>query len=342
MPDKRQLVLDAVEHNATGRIPYMILFQPDIGRRLAEHYGVQSMDAVIDNAVEWISNALSPAKLAEMGLLVDGEYTDEWGIRWHGVGETRGQVKASPVREPSLAGYRFPGASPEVISQMQAQAEKSAHRYRLAKLGALWEQATFVRGMGELLMDLILHPRFVHELLDGILESLLANVDLFAAELELDCMWLSDDYGSQAGLLMSPEQWREFIRPRLQRLADAVHSTGCHFALHSDGAIGPVISDTIDAGVDLLHPVQEECVDVLSVKREYGESLTLWGGYGTQGTMAFGTPDEIRREVDGLCDALGAGGGFVLSPGLSIQNEVPLENAVAFIEVAIEREQGNE
>jgi len=160
MPGKRQLVLDAVAHNDTGRIPYMILFQPDIGRRLARHYGVESMDEVVDNAVEWISNALPPARLEEMGLLVDGEHTDEWGIRWHGVGETRGQVKASPLAEPSLASYRFPGAaSSEVICQMKAQAEKSAHRYRLAKLGALWEQATFVRGMEELLKALILHPR---------------------------------------------------------------------------------------------------------------------------------------------------------------------------------------
>ena len=74
---------------------------------------------------------------------------------------------------------------------------------------------------------------------------------------------------------------------------------------------------------------------MLWTKREYGRDLTLWGGYGTQGTMVFGTPDDIRTEVHKLCDVVGAGGGFILSPGLTIANEVPAANAAAFIETAL-------
>ncbi len=340
-PSKRDLVLAAIAHEDNGRIPYMILIHPTIGRKLAAFYGAESISEVVDNCIEWIGNALSVTRMEELGMLEDGEYTDDWGIRWFGVGETRGQVKASPLAESSLKEYSFPtGPSQEIISQMQTQAEASPHRYRLAKLGALWEQATFVRGMEDLLVDLICRPDFVHELLDGMLESLLANVEIYAAELEVDCMWLSDDYGSQAGLLMSPDLWREFIGPRVQRLCDAVKSSGHHFVLHTDGAIGPVIPDIIDMGVDILHPIQPECVDVEWVKREFGQDTTLWGGYGTQGTLVFGSPDQVRQEVNELCDVMGAGGGFILSPGLSIQNEVPVENAAAFIEVALERERG--
>ena len=294
---------------------------------------------VVDNAIEWIGNTLSAARMEELGILQGGEYVDEWGIRWHGVGPTRGQVKVSPLTEPSVKGYRFPSRlSSEVLRTMAVQAETCRHRYRIVKLGALWEQATFLRGMEELLVDLMLHPRFVHELLDGILDVLLANVGLCTAEMDVDGMWLSDDYGSQSGLLMSPDLWRTFVRPRVQRLCDAVHSSGHHFVLHSDGAIGPVVPDIAEIGVDILHPVQSECVDAAWVKRDYGKSLTLWGGYGTQGTMAFGSPDRIRREVHEVCDLLGQGGGFILTPGLAIQNEVPVENAAAFVEVARERE----
>ena len=337
---KRDLVLDAIAHRDTGRIPYSMLFEPAIGQALALHYGVASMDQVIDNAVEWIGNTLPAARATELGLLENGHYLDEWGVRWRGVGETRGQVEAPPLAEASLTGYRFPEQIPsEIVVNMKARAAAGAHRYRIAKLGALWEQATFMRGMTELLMDLIEHPDFVHDLLDGILEVLLANVKLYRAELPLDCMWLSDDYGSQSGLLMSPQLWRQFIRPRVERLCAAVHDVGCHFVLHSDGAIGEVIPDIVDMGVDILHPVQSECVDVLAVKRDYGESITLWGGYGTQGTLVFGTPAQVRREVNDACDALGAGGGFILTPGLSmIQGGVPVENAAAFIAVAQERE----
>ncbi|MBI2194932.1 MAG: hypothetical protein HYU36_23375 [Planctomycetes bacterium] len=74
------------------------------------------------------------------------------------------------------------------------------------------------------------------------------------------------------------------------------------------------------------------------MKREYGKDITLWGRYGTQRTLVHGFPAMVKREVNELCDLLGAGGGFILSPGLSIQNEVPLENAAAFIEVALARE----
>jgi len=258
------------------------------------------------------------------------------------VGETRGQVEFPPLSEPTLKGYSFPEQiSPEVIRQMKNQAEKNRDRYRVVKVGALWEQATFLRGMEELLIDLILHPGFVHELLDGIMNVLLENLKTYQRELDVDCIWLSDDYGSQKNLLMSPASWREFIRPRLKRICDEVHAAGYHFVLHSDGAIGEVIPDIVDIGVDLLNPVQSECVDVYKIKKDFGRYLTLWGGYGSQGMLVFGTPAEIRREVNEMCDSLGKCGGLILTPGLSIQNEVPIENAVAFIEIAFERERSS-
>ncbi len=340
-PSSRDLVLDAVAHRDTGRIPYMIQSHADIGRRLADHYGAADLGTFLGNDVEWIGDRLSTGQLAAQGDLVEGEYTDEWGVRWFGVGDTRGQVKQHPVPEPTLQDYRFPErVGPVIFAQMRQQIADSGSRYRVAKLGALWEQATFVRGMADLLTDLLLHPAFVHDLLDGIVGYLLANLALYRREFSVDCIWLSDDYGSQAGLLMSPKLWRIFIRPRLKQICDAVHAAGFQFALHSDGAIFDVIGDVVDLGVDLLHPVQSECVDVRRVKNEYGRHITLWGGYGNQGTLVFGTPAQVRHEVNALCDHAGAGGGFILSPGLGIQNETPLENALAFIEIAQARRRG--
>jgi len=340
-PAKRELVLDAIAHKETWRIPHSIMYQPTAGRALAEFYGVDDIETILGNSVEWIGDRLSGERLKELGLLRNAEYTDIWGVHWIGVGETRGQVGTPPIREPSLAGYHFPvRLEPAVLDQMKTQAAAGADLYRVAKLGALWEQATFLRGMEDLLVDLMLHPTFVHDLLDGITDVLLQNLALYDRELDVDCMWLSDDYGTQSGLLMSPKLWREFIRPRVKRVCDAVHAAGYHFVLHSDGAITDIIPDIVNMGIDLLHPVQSECVNVTWVKRIFGKDLTIWGGYGSQGTLAFGTPRQVRREVDALCDFLGAGGGFILSPGLSLQNEVPVQNAAAFVDIANDREQG--
>ena len=340
-PVKRDLVLDAIAHKETWRIPHMILYHPDVGKALSAYYGVEEPKAILGDAVEWIGNQLTRSAMQELGILQDGEYTDEWKIRWHGVGATRGQVKAPPLRKPTLKNYRFPERiSPAVLEQMKSQAVRNVHKYRVAKLGALWEQATFVRGMADLLMDLILHPTFVHDLFEGITDYLLRNLDLYHRELEVDCIWLSDDYGSQSALLMSAKLWRAFIEPRVRRISEAVHALGYHFVLHSDGAISDIIPNVVEMGIELLHPVQSECVDVGWVKREFGRHLTIWGVCGSQGTLVFGTPDQVRQEVNEVCDQMGVGGGFVLSPGLGLQDEVPLENAVTFIETAKARELG--
>ena len=337
---KRDLVLDAIGHRETWHIPHMIQCQPSIARILAEHYGVDDVDKALGNAIKWIPDQTADY-LTDTGQLKNGEYTDAWDVGWHGVGETRGQVSYAPLREPTLRGYRFPERYPPgTLLRMKEQAEGSRGLYRVAKLGALWEQATFLRGMEELLIDLRLHPAFVHDLLDGILGVLLDYLEVYRRELDVECIWLSDDYGAQSRLLMSPAQWREFIGPRLKRVCDAVHDAGYHFVLHSDGAIGDVVPDIVETGIDLLHPVQAECMDVNWVKREFGRDLTLWGCYGTQGTLVSGTPSQVRQEVDTLCDRMGIGGGFILSPGISVQRETPIENVVSFIEAVMEREQG--
>lgn len=331
---RRDLVLDAIAHRETGRVPHYIACQPPAAAKLRQHFGVDDLDPILRNDIAWIADP-SAEYLANPDLLASGEYTDVWDIRWHGVGDTRGQVKTPALRGPSLDGYRFPETwTPAAIAHMRDEAEANAGRYRVAKLGALWEQATFLRGMVGLLSDLILNPSFVHQLLDGILDVLLRNLALYRAELDVECIWLSDDYGAQAGLLMSPAHWWTFIGGRVQILCDAVHAAGMHFALHSDGAISDIIPDVVDMGVDILHPLQPECIDVAWAKREFGRDITLWGGYGTQGTLVFGTPRQVAVEVGELCRLMSAGGGFILSPGISLQGETPAENMAAFLDAA--------
>jgi uroporphyrinogen decarboxylase len=122
-------------------------------------------------------------------------------------------------------------------------------------------------------------------------------------------------------------------------LVEEVHALGYRFALRSDGAMGELLPEMVGIGIDILHPLQTECVDVKWVKREFGREVTIWGGYGNQRTLARGTPHHVRNEMEATCDILGAGGCFILSPGLGwLMDGMPLENAVAFVEVAKGRE----
>lgn len=129
--------------------------------------------------------------------------------------------------------------------------------------------------MDQLLLDLVLCPRFVHELLERITTCLLQTMELPRQEADFDCARLSDDYGSQQRLLIFPDMWRRFIAAPLRRIIDRAHDLGQHLALHFDGAIGAILHDLVDAGVDLLHPVQSECVDPAWVKREFRSAITI-------------------------------------------------------------------
>ena len=101
---------------------------------------------------------------------------------------------------------------------------------------------------------------------------------------------------------------------------------------HSDGFIEPVIPDLIEIGVDVLNPVQPECMNPVKLKKEYGNRLSFWGTIGTQTTMPFGTPDEVREVVKHMIETVGRGGGLLIAPTHVLEPDVPWENILAFVE----------
>lgn len=306
---KQNTVLDAIDHKDMGLIPYWIQFATVIGRKMARYYGVDSIDEYVDNAIEVINMVALP--------------------------------NTPPINKPSLKGYSFPQhPSPEMVDRMKAQADRHANKYRIVDLGGLWIQAASLRGMKNLMNDLIHQPNFVHELLDGILDVFLANVAICHNQMDIDCIIHSDGFGLHNDVTLPDGSWQEYMQPRLQRLSDTVHAFDLHFALSASGAIDLNIADIVAMGVDILKPEHSEYIDILGVKREFGRYITLWGGYGTNGTLLFSTPEHVRDEINERCDHLGRGGGFIFSPDEKIQNDVPIENAAALIEVAFERGKG--
>ena len=180
--------------------------------------------------------------------------------------------------------------------------------------------------------DLVLHPMFVDELLRGIADRILGTMEILFDRYTFDGIAVSDDYGAQDAMLMSPSAWRRFVRPPLAEIYAFAKDHGRTVFHHSDGNIYPIIRDLIDIGCDILHPVQPEAMDIFALKREFGQDLTLWGGMRTQDLLAIGSPDEIRDAVRTLKQELGRGGGYVVGNGITVQADVPLENMVAMID----------
>lgn len=203
--------------------------------------------------------------------------------------------------------------------------------------GTLWESAWPLRGMENFLVDMVERKEFAHWLLDRLLAIHVYNAERLVRS-GIDILQLSEDLGTQESLIMSPALFREFVKPRLAELiarARAANPAVLIF-LHSDGAIEPLIPDFIEIGVDILNPVQPECMDPARIKSRFGDRLAFWGTVGTQTTFPFGRPADIRAVVKERMDTVGKGGGFLIAPTHRIMPEVPWENIESFVTAARE------
>jgi len=153
------------------------------------------------------------------------------------------------------------------------------------------------------------------------------------AALGVDMIWLGDDIGAQNGMLISPAQWRRFLKPLLADIISEVKSArpGIRIAYHSDGDIRPIIPELVDIGVDILNPVQPACMDPADIKKKYGDKLSFWGTIDEQHTLPFGTAEDVAREVRTRRETVGYDGGLIIGPTHHVQLDTPLENFWAMV-----------
>jgi hypothetical protein len=144
------------------------------------------------------------------------------------------------------------------------------------------------------------------------------------------------DFGTQKGPFISPQTYRELYKPFFKRVNDWVHEhTSWKTFIHSCGSVYAFIEDFIESGFDILNPVQCSAaqMDPIELKRRFGDRMTFWGGgVNTQQTLPFGTPEEVRSEVQERIQIFGRGGGFVFSSVHNIQPQTPIENVLAMFE----------
>lgn len=198
----------------------------------------------------------------------------------------------------------------------------------------IFERTWYVRGMDRVFMDLFEDHPVTRWLFDYTTASSCHAMQAYC-EAGVDQIHLGDDVASQIGLMMSKDMWRTHLRPRMQRVVDTIreHQRGhVWVSYHSDGDLTDLIDDLIELGIDVINPVQPECMDVEAVAERFGDRVGLYGGIGTQTTMPFGSPDDVRASVERLAAIARRGVPMIAAPTHVLEPDVPTENIEALVE----------
>lgn len=345
----RERVLAILNRDPVDRIPVDIWHTQEVQDDLQKHFGVE-------DPLE-IYQAMELDKIAWTFVVHTGHPQDkeggmrsQWGTPL--IVQQAGEAVYHEFGSPALQGYDtiaslddYPwwpdpdDMSYEATTQQAREASKT-----FATLGpwvSFFEIYCQMRGLEQALMDIMLDPDYVQAVLDRI-ESIQAEIlkrYLARAGAYMDLVFVSDDMGSQNGLLISKDSWKTYFQDRMTRLCRLIHDHGCKVFYHSDGAMAPLIPDLIETGIDVLNPIQHTCngMEMENLKREYGQDLIFHGGVDTQKVLPFGSVEEVRNETQHCLDALGGGGGFICASCHAIQAGTPVENILEMVRVVREQ-----
>lgn len=331
----RDIVLEQISHRETSPIPFILSFEEPVDTRLDDHYGTASwrerLPAYIVNVT-----AIDPDRPTHID---DTTYRDAFGSVWSIAGRPQHLVEPG-LKSPSLDGYEFPSWEMFVDEALRNQAletcAKHSDSFLVAGFGwGLSERPWIMRGFENAHSDMILETDFYEELLDRVLEMQLKFIEV-SAQLPVDGIMFSDDWGDQRGVMIGPERWRQLLKPRLAKLYEAVHSHGKITLSHCCGNVTDIMPDIIEIGLDVLQSIQPEAMNPYELKSRWGDKITFWGGLGSQSVIPFGTREKIFEEVRRLCEGMSTGGGYILGPAKALQPETSGENAAAVLEAFLQ------
>lgn len=270
------------------------------------------------------------ASLSEWGTTAWDDYSQEHHHYPLATAESVGDVERYPCW-PDTARYNYDGAA--------EMARDTIARY--ATRGPYWKpifcKVCELMGMEEAMVKIAVAPDIFEATVRKVGDH---NYDYSCRLLDacgdaLDIYSLGDDFATQRGLMIAPEQWRRFLKPQYARLFALAKSRGKPVWFHSCGDITSVLPDLIDIGMDVWETVQLHTLPLspAALKREYGRHITFFGGVNTQ-RLPFATPAQVSEEVRDCIRTLGEGGGYICGPDHHIKPDVPAENVVALFDAA--------
>jgi uroporphyrinogen decarboxylase len=345
----RERVRLALEHTTTDRIPIALVcagINPPAMKDLESYLGRErriSAAEYLDPIVDIVQ--VDPAYIGPP--LLPG--TDVWGVRRRGVSYGAGsydEIEHYPLASIQNAGelskHLWPdpdwfdyGTLPDRIRAARSASDKCVMVWN----GNIFETSWYMRGFQQMLMDVMLDEEMVRGIMSRVTEFYVSYFTrvLSAARGGVDLIFTADDIGDQRGLLMPMVKWETLIKPFHKRLNAAMHEFGAKVIYHSDGAVMDAVGGLIDMGIDVLQALQFSAagMDPLRLKSAFGDRLCFAGGVSVQTTLPFGSPDNVRKEVEERIRVLGRDGGYILGPSHYIQAGTPARNIVAMFDAAL-------
>jgi uroporphyrinogen decarboxylase len=333
----------ALQRKSTDRVPIFMWFHPQTTKRLAGllEIPIKYVSLVMGDDIRqaWVSN-----NHAMEGIVheQDGDsHVDDWGIEWTRI-DGFNQISKYPLAdadEKQLLQYKFPlDRIDSLVDLMKPVMELKDDYFVGCDVSPnVFEMYWRVRGMEKTLLELAQNPELTQKMLERSTEFSIELSEAACRRFELDWLWLGDDAAGQQSMLMSPDTWRQMVKPLLKQNAEVGKKHGIYVAFHSCGAIRPIIGDLIEIGVDVLNPIQCNCpgMNPLELKKEFGRDLAFMGGVDTQGVLPNGTAHQVRKATAELLEGMTAdGGGYIFAASHTVPPETPDDNIFAMYDEA--------
>jgi uroporphyrinogen decarboxylase len=369
----RERVLAAINHQEPDRVPLDIGGGASTGivvegyEQLKHHLGVTGRTSEMNKIfrVAWLDERVMQrlgSDCRPLGIkppvnwtpppAQPGTFTDLWGITWRQAWYRDGcyywELAHNPLAGATVEDLEsYPWPDPLDPGYTAGLAEEANALYRetdyaiVADGGfkSFWELGYMLRGLEQMLIDLVLNPEFVSALMSKLLEINMAAtarfLDLVGPYIQV--FRTADDLATQKGPLMSPRTYRALLKPIYKQYFDLIKSkTEAKIFYHSCGNIVDLIDDLVDIGVDIINPVQVSAMgDTAELKAWFGDKVVFWGGIDTQHVLPHGTINDVEAEVRRRIRDLAPRGGYVVGAVHNIQPDVPPENIVAMAEATL-------
>lgn len=341
----RENFLRAMRRQDPDHIPFYFELCPSHKEEFRSRYGVEDYEEFygFDVRTFFYTPTQHPNDyLPYHKPLKPGTTIDEWGVAYEPGSIAHFTKFLSPMADFDDPQQVWDFPMPDILADyrwepLYKQVEECKARGFAPVFNAIqiFEPAWYLRGLENMLADMMCDEEMAEACLKRMADHQV-KVARKVAECGFDMILFGDDVGTQKAMMMSVDLWRRWLKPDMKRAIAAAKEVNPDILAfyHSDGVIYDIIEDLIEIGVDILNPIQPECIDPDKVKQMYGDRLSFWGCVGTQTTMPFGTTEDVDACVKHLCEVVGKGGGLSIAPTHMIEPEVPYENIEAFVAAA--------
>lgn len=344
----RERILAAVDHKLVDQFPTDIWATPEVWEKLKKHFKTEDTIEIYDRlGIDGIIG-IGPTYKGPPLRKEDDYFENEWGMGYsrqiYETGTYFEQTHFPLAAIDTIVGlenYIWPDPDWYDYESIREQVQKYPDRAIMTGYAAIFYYHNMLRGLEKSMMDPVLKPEYTHYLIQRIAEvfNKVHERCFKAAGDVIDFTQVTDDFGSQTSLLISPKMFDEFYREPMQTAIDLAKSYQIRVFHHDDGDIRRLLPRLSEMNIDILNPIQWRCGnwDLDWLKDEFGEKLCFHGGVDNQQTLPFGTLEDVIEEVRWLKRTLGKNGtGVIIGPCHNIQANTPVENIIALYQTAKE------